>query len=68
MVSVWQWSIMPNGLCMKFKITEMKREIYQLVERDTNKVKRSGDYWSIVNDCIERGTNLYYTRLKPTKQ
>ena len=52
---------------MKFKITEMKREIYQLVERGTNKVKRSGDYWNIVNDCTERGTNLYYTRLKPTK-
>jgi len=52
---------------MKFKITEIKREIYQLLERATNKVKRSGDYWTIVNDCIERGTNLYYTRLKPTK-
>jgi hypothetical protein len=52
---------------MKCKITEMKREIYQLVERGTNKVKRSGDYWSIVNDCIEKGTNLYYTRLKPIK-
>ncbi len=44
----------------------MKREIYQLVERATNKVKRSGDYWDIVNACIEKGTNLYYTRLKPT--
>ena len=56
-----------NAPCMKFKITEMKREIYQLVERATEKVKRSGDYWDIVNDCVERGTNLYYTRLKPTK-
>ena len=45
----------------------MKREIYELVERATGKVKRSGDYWNIVNDCIERVTNLYYTRLKPTK-
>lgn len=60
-------NIKHNGLCMKFKITEMKREIYQLVERATEKVKRSGEYWDIVNDCVERGTNLYYTRLKPTK-
>lgn len=42
----------------------MKAKVYQLIERATNKVKRSGDYWSIVDDCIERGTNLYFTKLK----
>ena len=45
----------------------MKREIYQLVERATNKIKRSGNYWTIVNECIKRGTNLYYTRPKPKR-
>lgn len=45
----------------------MKAEIYELVERATYKVKRSGEYFKIVNLCIEKGTNLYYTRLKGTK-
>ena len=44
----------------------MKRETYELVERATGKVKRSGDYWKIVNLCVEKGTNLYCTRLKGT--
>jgi hypothetical protein len=42
----------------------MKAEIYELVERSTEKVKRSGGYYRMVLLCIEKGTNLFYTRLK----
>jgi hypothetical protein len=43
------------------------KEVYQIVERSTNKVKKSGNYWKILNICVEKGTNLYYTRLKHCK-
>lgn len=37
---------------------------YELVERSTGNVIKTGNYWSVVNECIERGTHLYYTRIK----
>ena len=40
-----------------------EKGIYELVERATGKVKRSGDYWKIVNLCV-KNTTLYCTRLK----
>ena len=43
-----------------------KREIWELVERETGKIKRSGDYYTMALDCIERGTYAYVIRLKGT--